>query len=102
MTVEVFRESTDAEADARMLADLRTWRVNRHPSSGDQVSLGLEEVDMLLRVAAERDQLRRETCAEPETKYVVRTCAACGHDPHGYLILCTVYPCPCRDGRPKP
>lgn len=101
MSVEAVSESTDAETDAVMLADIRAWRANRHPASGDQVTLGLEEVDMFLRVAAERDELRREMCADPDSRYVIRACARCGHEPHGYLLPCNHHSCGCRDGRPN-
>jgi hypothetical protein len=52
------------QLDARMLADLRTWRARLAPTStgGNRWSarLTVDELDMLLRVADDRDALRRE------------------------------------------
>lgn len=97
MTGEFIRESTDAELDAKMLRELREF----HAEPGG-IFLTHDELDLLLRIAEERDALRRAACEESGSKYVVRECACCGHEPHGYLLLCTHNPCPCRDGRPKP
>jgi len=98
VSVESVRESTDAELDAKMLRELRMWREhNLGP-----VTLEPIELDMLLRIADERDALRREMCADPDSKYVIRACACCGHEPHGYLLPCNRQSCGCRDGRPKP
>ncbi|WP_241679892.1 hypothetical protein, partial [Parasutterella excrementihominis] len=52
------------ELDARMLADLREWR-RRYPIASMHGITG-DEVDMLLRVAAERDALRRELVDMPD------------------------------------
>lgn len=55
-----------AEHDAIALADIRAWRANRDAqSSATAVSMHIDDVDLLLRIADERDQLRRELCAEP-------------------------------------
>lgn len=54
------------ELDARMLADLRAWRTRlRHLC---QLTLTIDELDMLLRVAAERDALKAAACAEWEAE----------------------------------
>ncbi|KQM38411.1 hypothetical protein [Microbacterium sp. Leaf203] len=100
MTVEAVRESTDAERDAGILSHLRDWWMT--VARRDKYTLGHEEVDLLLRVADERDELRREMCADADSKYVIRACARCGHEPHGYLLPCNRQSCGCRDGRPKP
>lgn len=116
MTVEAVRESTDAELDAAMLADLRAYARANAWSSAAVRPITPAELDMLLRVADERDELRREACAEPVTpgtaprgmtpnmsaQYVIRECATCRHEPHGYLLPCNRQTCGCRDGRPKP
>lgn len=70
MTAEEVGETSLAETDARMLADLREWR--RSPSvvaklaEGREVWLTGDEIDMLLRVADERDRLKREGCMMPD------------------------------------
>ncbi len=60
-----------AESDARTLAKLRDWR----QSSGEllakmpnsyRVPIYLDEFDLLLRIADERDQLRRDLCDEQQ------------------------------------
>jgi hypothetical protein len=55
-----------AESDARTLADIRSWRANRHPQSPTTVTLSIPDIDVLLRIADERDQLRRDLCQEQE------------------------------------
>lgn len=52
------------QLDARMLADLREWRARRDIDP-IRVTLTIDEVDMLLRVADDRDALRREVCGDP-------------------------------------
>lgn len=58
------------ELDARLLADLREWRARLAPTSleGSRWSarLTIVELDMLLRVAAERDALKAAAMAEWE------------------------------------
>ncbi|WP_156459332.1 hypothetical protein [Microbacterium sp. Leaf436] len=97
MTVEVFRESTDAERDAGILSHLREWWLT--VARRDKYTLGHEEVDLLIRVAGERDELRREVCTEPDPKYIVRSCPSCAHEPHGYGFLCNRRTCACRNER---
>lgn len=54
------------ELDARMLADLRAWRAHlRHLL---HITVTIDELDMLLRVAAERDALKAAACAEWEAE----------------------------------
>lgn len=57
------------ELDARMLAELREWR-RLAPTSVDgnrwSARLTIDELDMLLRVAAERDALKAALCSEWE------------------------------------
>jgi hypothetical protein len=59
-----------ARLDARMLADLREWRarVDTTSTGGNRWSarLTVDEFDMLLRVADDRDALRRELCEMPD------------------------------------
>ena len=50
--------------DARMLAELREWR-RRYPIASMHGITG-DELDMFLRVAAERDALRRELVDMPD------------------------------------
>ena len=61
------------ELDARMLADLREFRTRLVPTSleGNRWSarLTIDELDMLLRVAAERDALRRELVDMPDDHF---------------------------------
>ncbi|WP_144834065.1 hypothetical protein [Microbacterium sp. BH-3-3-3] len=116
MTVEAVRESTDAEIEAKMLRELRVLPFELRKHGRDSVTVTVDELDLLIRAANERDQLRREACAEPVTpgtaprgvtpnmsaQYVIRECAACHHEPHGYLLPCNRQTCGCRDGRPKP
>lgn len=51
------------ESDARILAGLREWRAKGDPR---HVSLRLDEFDLLLRIADERDQLLRDLCDEQQ------------------------------------
>jgi hypothetical protein len=71
------------QLDARMLADLRAWRARRDIDPA-RVTLTIDEVDMLLRVADERDALKREACAEPgeviPLRWPATMIAAHGHD----------------------
>ena len=53
--------------DAGMLADLRAWRAH-HGTGLRHIALTIDEVDMLLRVAAERDALRRELVDMPDDR----------------------------------
>lgn len=98
MSAEPIREATEAERDAQILRGIR----EAFELSPLSLRLTGEELALVIRIADERDALRRAACEEPDSKYVVRECACCGHEPHGYLLLCTHNPCPCRDGRPKP
>lgn len=50
-----------AELDARMLADLRAWRASRSITPASTL-LTIDELDMLLRVADERDALKAAAC----------------------------------------
>ena len=52
--------------DARMLANLRAWRARRNDGLRIHVALTIDELDMLLRVAAERDALKRELVDMPD------------------------------------
>ena len=51
--------------DAGMLADLRAWRA-RNQTGLRYVTLAIYELDMFLRVAEERDKLRRELHDMPD------------------------------------
>ena len=101
MSAEPIREATDAELDAKMLRDLRGWR-ERYPSTlKGSVPLTVEELDLLLRIADERDALRRAFCEEPEkpNPYLVTRCYHCFHAPHGVGFLChSDKLCTCRGG----
>lgn len=55
------------ELDAQMLAELREWR-RRYPIASMHGVTG-DEVDMLLRVADERDALRRELVDMPDDHF---------------------------------
>lgn len=63
-------QASNEELDARMLQELREWRrspsVVREIERGRQVWLDPEELDLLLRIAAERDALKRASVAEWE------------------------------------
>ena len=58
------------QLDARMLADLREWRArvdtNAREAGRWSMRLTLDELDMLLRIADERDAIRRELCEMPD------------------------------------
>ena len=56
------------QLDARMLAELREWRRRADTSDGTRWSMRLtiDELDMLLRVADERDAIKRELCEMPD------------------------------------
>lgn len=103
MTSEgMVRDTTDAEVDASILSHLRGWWVTI--TRRDGYWLGHEEVDLLMRVADERDALRRAACTDPDEphgdpRYVINTCGACGHEPHGVGYLCIRATCPCRNDR---
>ena len=60
------------ELDARLLADLREWRARLSPTGlgGSRWSarLTIDELDMLLRVAAERDALKAAAVADWEAE----------------------------------
>lgn len=101
MTSEgMVREATDAELDAKMLRDIRdAYEMIQGP-----LRLTHAEIRLLLRIADERDALRRAACADPDEphgdpRYVIDTCGACGHEPHGVGYLCIRATCPCRNDR---
>lgn len=60
-----------AESDARKLANLREWRqsnadrLDKAPNTY-KVPIYLDEFDLLLRIADERDQLARDLCEEQQ------------------------------------
>lgn len=54
------------ELDARMLAELREWR-SRYPVA-QLHAVTADELDMLLRAAAERDALKAAACAMPDER----------------------------------
>lgn len=57
-------EASQAELDARMLAELRAFAaMRRHAPT---ISLTQEEIAMIFRLADERDALRREACGMPD------------------------------------
>ena len=61
------------QLDARLLADIREWRARLAPTGVDgnrwSARLTIVELDMLLRVAAERDALRRELVDMPDDHF---------------------------------
>jgi hypothetical protein len=99
------RSEAEAAHETRLIADIRSWR-ERWPDN--RLSFAPDEVDLLLRIADERDQLRRDLreeqqgrgrrpvdAATPESDaYVVRTCTECSHAPHG--MICWHEHCACR------
>ena len=54
------------QLDARMLADLRECRARVDTNGRWSMRLTLDELDMLLRIADERDAIRRELCEMPD------------------------------------
>lgn len=56
----------DRSNDARMIADLRVWRVGQSPVK--PATLALEELDALLDAAADLDALRAADTADPITR----------------------------------
>lgn len=74
-------------SDARMLAELREWRArvdtNAREAGRWSMRLTIDELDMLLRIADERDALKRELCAEPDERMIdvstgTPVCDRCG------------------------
>lgn len=53
-----------AERDARMLAGIRSWRAGVSPAP--YVAIGRDDLDLLLRIADDRDRLARELCEEQQ------------------------------------
>nr|WP_278101129.1 hypothetical protein [Microbacterium proteolyticum] len=53
-----------AESDARRLANIRAWMKGR--DLAPVASVRREDLDLLLRIADERDELARQLCAEVE------------------------------------
>jgi hypothetical protein len=70
MSPEIRDDADGREYDARMLADLRAWRnsprVAEKLAAGGDAYLSTDELDMLLRIADERDALRRQACEMPD------------------------------------
>lgn len=92
------------ELDARMLAELREWR-RRYPIASMHGITG-DEVDMLLRVAAERDALKAAACAEWEADIPAEIRARAAATPA--VERCprrgTIHDCPlggCADTTPR-
>lgn len=70
MDTEAPDTSDAARRSALVLADLRAWRagIARRPLRPLTYELHLEEIDLLLAIADERDQLRREACGEVDDR----------------------------------
>lgn len=79
------------ELDARLLADLREWRARLAPTSleGNRWSarLTIDELDMLLRVAAERDALKAAAAAEWEADIPAEIRARAASLPAGHALV---------------
>lgn len=71
-TIPDLSDSSQAVLDARMLTDLRQWRrsprVSEALARGDRAWLDPAEFDLLLRIADERDELRRQACEMPDER----------------------------------
>ena len=95
------------ELDARLLADLREWRARLAPTNlgGNRWSarLTIDELDMLLRVAAERDALKAAAMAEWEADIPaeIRARAAATPAVEGCPRRGTIHDCP-LGGCPTP
>lgn len=99
MSAEPINEATDAELDAKMLREIRDYGLvgSRHRAA----TITWIEFDLLLRIADERDALRRAFCEEPEAPnpYLILSCHYCGHATHGAGFLChDSKTCACRGG----
>ena len=80
------------QLDARLLGDLREWRARLAPTSleGNRWSarLTIDELDMLLRVAAERDALKAAACAEWEAEIPAEIRERAGVEiPAGHAVI---------------
>lgn len=75
--------------DARMLADLRAWRA-RHSTGIRHLTLTIDELDMFLRVAAERDALKAAACEMPDERPSNVTPIGRGAKIHGDLVMMRV------------
>ena len=95
------------QLDARMLAELREWRRRLAPTSVDgnrwSARLTIDELDMLLRAAAERDALKAASCAEWEADIPaeIRARAAATPAVEGCPRRGTIHDCP-LGGCPTP
>lgn len=69
------------ELDARMLADLREWRVRADTRDGARWSmrLTLDELDMLLRRCDELEALKRRECEMPDERPSAAVAIPAGH-----------------------
>lgn len=78
----------ETEHDARLLADLRAWRERVTGSEHDRWSarLTLDELDMLLRAADERDALRRQLCEMPDDVTPNKTPSSRRFGPHPIVM----------------
>jgi hypothetical protein len=65
-------DTTQARLDAQLLAELRQWRLSPSVTAAAQTKpdafLSWEEIDMLLRIAEERDALRRQLADMPDER----------------------------------
>lgn len=102
MSAEPVNEATDTELDAKMLREIRDYAQSSMTRfSSAMRALTPAELDLLLRIADERDALRRAFCEEPEkpSPYLVLSCHYCGHATHGAGFLChDDNHCTCRGG----
>lgn len=67
------RDDADGrELDARLLSELRGWRAMPSTvvafAAGKGGWLSADEIDLLLRIADERDALRRQSCEMPDDR----------------------------------
>lgn len=72
------------ESDAHRLADIRSWRANRHPLwPTDEVTMHIEDVDLLLRIADERDAILADRMPCGDSCVHGGTCSIVGpHEEH--------------------
>jgi len=85
-------ERSDAALDARMLTELRQWvaspSVIAKRAAGGDAFLSWDEIDMLLRVADDRDAIRRELCEMPDDVTLAPKLAVVRYDSCGIASGC--------------
>lgn len=70
-------QSRDTTYDARIIDDLRAFRISTKKHGRERAVITVDELDALLAAADERDEMKRAACAEKDDGLEEAVCAHC-------------------------